>query len=87
MLQRTGEHVYVTIVTDGGFTGRGIGRREAEVDDALLRGAEAWEEVYTVTRGADLVRYTLSFGGKSVTWTQGAEIPEDLRRLFETVWT
>lgn len=79
--------MYVTIVTDGGFTGRGIGSRAAEVDDALLRGAEAWEEVYPVTRGADLVRYTLTFGGKSVTWTQGAEIPEDLRRLFETVWT
>lgn len=78
--------MHVTIITDGGFTGRGIGRREAEVDAALLRGAEAWEEVYTVTRGADLVRYTLTFGGRSVTWTEGAEIPKDLRRLFETVW-
>ena len=78
--------MYVTIITDGGFTGRGIGRREAEVDAALLRGAEAWEEVYTVKRGADLVRYTLTFGGRSVMWTEGAEIPKDLRRLFETVW-
>lgn len=78
--------MHVTVITDGGFTGRGIGRREAEVDDALLRGAEAWEEVYTVERGADLVRYTLAFGGRSVTWTEGAEIPKDLRRLFETVW-
>lgn len=76
----------VTIITDGGFTGRGIGSASAEVDDDLLRGADAWDEVYTVRRGADLVRYTLQFGGKSVTWTETAEIPEDLRRLFETVW-
>jgi hypothetical protein len=79
--------MHVTITTDGGFTGRGIGSRTAEVEDELLRGAEAWDEVYTVTRGADLVKYTLTFGGRSVTWTDGAEIPKDLRRLFETVWT
>lgn len=76
----------VTIITDGGFTGRGIGSASADVDDELLRGAEAWEEVYTVARGADLVKYTMTVGGKSVTWTETAEIPKDLRRVFETVW-
>jgi hypothetical protein len=78
--------MHVTITTDGGFTGRGIGSASAEVDDALLRGAEGWEEVYTTERGADLVRYTMSFGGKSVTWTDMAEIPEDLRHVFNIVW-
>ena len=78
--------MYVTIVTDGGFTGRGIGRAAGEVDDELLRNADAWEEVYTAPRGADLVRYTMTFGGKSVTWTETAEIPKDLRRVFEAIW-
>lgn len=76
----------VTITTDGGFTGRGIGSASADVDDELLRGAGEWAEVYTTRRGADLVRYTMTFGGKSVTWTDAAEIPEDLRRVFEEVW-
>ena len=78
--------MHVTITTDGGFTGRGIGSASAEVDDDLLRDADAWDEVYTTRRGADLVRYTMTFGGKSVTWTDAAEIPEDLRRVFEEVW-
>ncbi|HEX6099805.1 MAG TPA: hypothetical protein VF432_26065 [Thermoanaerobaculia bacterium] len=77
----------VTITTDGGFTGRGIGSRTAEVDDELLRGAEAWAEVYKADRGADLVTYTMTFGEKKVTWTETAEIPKDLRRVFESVWT
>jgi len=77
----------VTITTDGGFTGRGIGSAEADVEDALLRDAESWEEEYRVARGADLVRYTMSFGGRSVTWTEGAEVPEDLRHVFITVWS
>lgn len=78
--------MHVTITTDGGFTGRGIGSRSADVDDALLRDADAWEEEYRVRRGADLVRYTLAFGERKVSWVDGAEIPEDLRRLFELVW-
>jgi hypothetical protein len=76
----------VTITTDGGFTGRGIGSASAEVDDDLLRDAEAWAAGYTARRGADLVRYTMTFGGRSVSWTDAAEIPEDLRRVFEKVW-
>ena len=76
----------VTIVTDGGFTGRGIGSRSAHVDDELLRNADAWEAEYTVRRGADLVRFTMTFGGRAVVWTDGAEIPEELRRVFEVVW-
>jgi hypothetical protein len=76
----------VTVITDGGFTGRGIGTRTAEVENELLQGAEAWQEVYTARRGADLVIYTLTFGGKSVTWNDTAEIPEDLRRVFNRVW-
>lgn len=79
--------MHVTITTDGGFLGRGIGTASAEVDDELLRGAEAWDEIYTVARGADLVTYTMTFGEKKVTWTETAEIPEDLRRVFETVWS
>lgn len=77
----------VTVITEGGFTGRGIGTRTAEVEDELLEGAEAWKEVYPARRGADLVTYTLSFGGKSVSWNDAAEIPEDLRRVFNRVWT
>lgn len=78
--------MFVTIVTDGGFTGRGIGTRSAEVEDELLRDADAWEAEYRVHRGADLVRYTMTFGGRQVVWTETAEIPKDLRRVFETVW-
>lgn len=78
--------MHVTITTDGGFTGRGIGSASAEVEEELLRDADAWREVYEAPRGADLVRYTMTFGGRSVTWTDGAEVPEDLRRVFETVW-
>ena len=76
----------VTITTDGGFTGRGIGSASGDVDHELLRDAESWRDEYTTRRGADLVRYTLTYGGGSVTWTEGAEIPEDLRRVFESVW-
>jgi hypothetical protein len=77
----------VTITTDGGFTGRGIGSASADVDDALLSQLEmdSWQESYTA-RGADLVRYTLEVGTRSVSWNDGAEIPEDLRALFEKVW-
>ena len=77
----------VTITTDGGFAGRGIGSASADVDDELLRDSDAWAEVYTTGRGADLVRYTMTFGGRSVAWRETAEIPEDLRRVFLTVWS
>lgn len=76
----------VTVVTDGGFTGRGIGSASAEVDEALLRDADAWEDEYTVPRGRDLVRYTMTFESRNVSWVDTAEIPEDLRRVFELVW-
>jgi hypothetical protein len=77
----------VTITTDGGFTGRGIGTRSADVDDALVAHAmaEEWRDEYR-SPGADLVRYTLSIGERSVSFTDGAEIPEGLRELFERVW-
>ena len=74
----------VTITTDGGFTGRGIGSRTADVDVKDVR-PETWRDDYRA-RGADLVRYTLTIGERSVSWNEGAEIPEDLRRLFERVW-
>ncbi|HET7435585.1 MAG TPA: hypothetical protein VFN10_12830 [Thermoanaerobaculia bacterium] len=82
----------VTITTDGGFTGRGIGGVEVDsvANEALahaLRDArpETWRDEYT-TRGADQVRYTLTFGDRSVSWIEGAEIPADLRALFECAW-
>lgn len=78
--------MHVTITTDGGFTGRGIGGASGEVDDDLLRDADSWAEVYTTGRGADLVRYTMTFGSRRVSWTDTAEIPADLRRVFECVW-
>lgn len=78
----------VTITTDGGFTGRGVGSASADVDDASLAALQPdrWRESYEA-RGADLVRYTLTVGEKSVSWVEGASIPEDLRRLFDEVWT
>jgi hypothetical protein len=81
----------ISITTDGGFTGRGIGSVRIEhVDDELSRILEtcdvaAWRDDYR-SPGADLVRYTLTMNGTSVSWTEGARIPEDLRRLFEAVW-
>ena len=77
----------VTITTDGGFTGRGVGTRSAEVDGALIERAmsEPWRNEYR-SPGADLVRYTLSVGDRSVSFTDGAEIPRGLRDLFEHVW-
>lgn len=77
----------ITITTDGGFTGRGIGTRSADVDDEIIARAlaEEWRDEYR-SPGADLVRYTLTIGGKSVSWTEGAEIPDGLRELFELVW-
>lgn len=74
----------VTITTDGGFTGRGIGTRSANVDVSDVR-PEEWRSEYRA-RGADLVLYTLTVGERSVSWNETAEIPEDLRRLFERVW-
>ena len=74
----------VIITTDGGFTGRGIGTRSADVDVGDVRPGE-WREEYRA-RGADLVRYTLTLEDRSVSWDETAEIPEDLRRLFERVW-
>jgi hypothetical protein len=77
----------VTITTDGGFTGRGLGTRSADVDDAVVARAlaEEWREEYR-SPGADLVRYTLSAGGRSVSFTDGAELPAGLRELFELAW-
>jgi hypothetical protein len=75
----------VTITTDGGFTGRGIGSRSADVDVADVR-PELWENEYR-GRGADVVRYTLILGDRAVSWDETARIPDDLRRLFERVWT
>ncbi len=77
----------VTITTDGGFTGRGVGTRSADVDDALIERVmnEQWRDEYS-SPGADLVRYTLSVGDRSVSFTDGAEIPSALRALFELVW-
>lgn len=77
----------VIITTDGGFTGRGIGTRSAEVDDAVVARAfdEDGREEYR-SPGADLVRYTLRAGERSVSFTEGAEIPDALRELFDRVW-
>ncbi len=77
----------VTITTDGGFIGRGIGSASADVDDDFVArlAVDAWRESYTAP-GADLIRYTLEMGGRRVTWMEGAKIPDDLRELFELVW-
>ena len=77
----------ITITTDGGFTGRGIGTRSAEVDDRVVARAlaEEWRDEYH-SPGADLVRYTLTVGTRSVSFTDGAELPRGLRELYELVW-
>ncbi|HUR81546.1 MAG TPA: hypothetical protein VM733_12320 [Thermoanaerobaculia bacterium] len=74
----------ITITTDGGFTGRGIGTRSADVDVSDAR-PESWRDEYRA-HGADLVLYTLAIGERSVSFNETAEIPKDLRRLFERVW-
>jgi len=83
----------ITITTDGGFTGRGIG--SIDVDDAssaaLARAVasarpEQWQRDYPVSIGADMVRYTLTMGDTIVSWEEGAEIPEDLRAVFDAAW-
>lgn len=86
-VQRTGEQMTVTIETEGGFTGRGIGTARAEVGEARLARVhpERWKKEYAA-KGNDLVRYTLTFGATRVSWTDGAEIPDDLRELWEEVW-
>lgn len=80
--------MHVTITTDGGFTGRGIGSRSADLDGQTLAELrpESWREEYRAHAGADLIRFTLTMEGRIVSWDEGAEIPEDLRRLFERVW-
>jgi len=80
-------NVLIEITTDGGFTGRGIGTRSADVDDEIVARAlaEEWRDEYQ-SPGADLVRYTLHAGTRSVSFTDGAEIPRGLRELFELVW-
>jgi hypothetical protein len=74
----------VTITTDGGFTGRGLGTATADVDAADLH-PELWRPEYT-SPGADLIRYTLTIGEHRVSWVEGAEIPEELAALFARVW-
>ncbi len=84
----------ITITSDGGFTGRGIGN--VEIDDARASPAlaraiaaahrEAWQREYRVARGADFVTYTLTMGDVVTTWDEGAEIPDDLRAVFEAAW-
>jgi hypothetical protein len=84
----------VTIDTDGGFTGRGLGSVSVDsdtVDDRRLRRAveharpEAWRGDYRA-HGADLVNYTLTLGTHRVSWNTGADIPPDLAELFEAAW-
>ena len=82
----------VTITTDGGFTGRGLGSVsvDSEVDERVRTAVanarpESWQREYT-TRGADLVTYTLTIGGHTTSWQSRAEIPKDLEELFEAVW-
>ena len=77
----------ITITTDGGFTGRGLGMRSADVDDEAVARAESeeWRHEYQAP-GADLVRYTLTTDTRIVSWTEGAPIPRGLRELFERVW-
>lgn len=77
----------ITISSDGGFTGRGVGSASADVDDAELAQlrTESWRDEYSAP-GADLIRYTLTFGERSVSWQEGAEIPRELQELFEKVW-
>jgi hypothetical protein len=80
-------NVLITITTDGGFTGRGIGTRSADVDDAIVARAlaEEWRDEYQ-SPGADLVRYTVHVGSRIVSFTDEAEIPPGLRELYELVW-
>jgi hypothetical protein len=77
----------ITITTEGGFTGRGIGSRSAEVEDDVVHRAlkEGWRDEYHAM-GADLIRYTLRVGERSVSFAEGAELPRGLRELFELVW-
>ncbi|HEX8252460.1 MAG TPA: hypothetical protein VF846_04855 [Thermoanaerobaculia bacterium] len=78
----------VTITTEGGFTGRGIGSAAAEIADhviAHLQQIETWRDEYDAP-GADLVRYTMTIGARRVRWREGAELPASLRELFELVW-
>ena len=77
----------ITITTDGGFTGRGIGSASADVDDAYIARlhCEDWRAHYQA-RGADLIHYTLTLGERAIRWSDGAEIPRELQALFEKVW-
>lgn len=87
-------NMHITITSDGGFTGRGIGSVEIEdarASPALARAIaaahpEEWEREYRVALGADFVTYTLTMGDVVTTWDEGAEIPEDLRAVFEVAW-
>lgn len=83
----------VTITTDGGFTGRGIGsvsvdtRDDDHVREALARAhPESWQREYTA-HGADLINYTLTAGEHTTSFQTGAAIPQDLEELFEIVWS
>lgn len=77
----------ITITSDGGFTGRGIGSASAEIGDAEIAQLrfDEWRDEYPA-RGADLIRYTLTIGERSVSWQEGAASPRELRELFERVW-
>ena len=77
----------VTITTDGGFTGRGIGSAAADADDDLVhRALDAASLADYPSAGRDVVLYTLTAAGRSGRWADDSEIPEALRELFERVW-
>lgn len=79
----------ITITTDGGFTGRGIGSVSVESsrvrEEVANARPETWAREYTA-HGADLVHYTLTIGDVTTSWSTGAAIPPDLAALFEAVW-
>ncbi|HEY0139408.1 MAG TPA: hypothetical protein VGF48_00855 [Thermoanaerobaculia bacterium] len=83
----------VAITTEGGFTGRGIGSVTLDdpLPDEVARAVaaarpEEWQREYTVERGADLVRYTLTLGDVTTSWVTSAAIPPDLEALFDAAW-
>lgn len=108
----------LSIATEGGFTGRGVGGvsiRESAIEATTLGTAtcsgvltreerealaaaigkthpSAWQRDYTPRSNphgyADQVRYTLTLGGRAVSWTdEGREsLPPDIAVLYELAW-